>query len=391
MLAANFGPSSIHWHSLRVAYGRFWFAQLIRTPPRIRVTLHAQGPNQQLRHCIAAKKLSMPPFTKVSLKFRFTNAMYIYLIAIHFAIFFTFSNLSTKMFELKQFASHPDIVDNSSRFPQFNMVKINSSSPKLVHFSNWNANTTIRDKTIFQLSNNYSTTRDQVNPTNLSRNSKTVVIPHPVYRSVFRTVQQTQFLSELTGFPNLFWSYDLMGDGFIELEQINPQASVQVGLNYTAWYRQRSAKTNGQKAAPASAKRQQINRVWVWGERPPLPRRRFDRGQRMRISRPRRTAGERCSCTTVITDLIRHNFDLRCNDTAPGSNRRETCVIEGRPWKHGPTCPPRPFHSLRRLSPRPLLVPPAPFAAFLAPPPPHLQPSTSPTSPRAHTRKGGPL
>jgi hypothetical protein len=61
-------------------------------------------------------------------------------------------------------------------------------------------------------------------------------------------------------------------------------------------------------------------------------------------------AGERCSCTTAVTDLLHKNFDVRCADLmvikqeemssreARPKYRRE-CVIGGLPWKHGARSP----------------------------------------------------
>mmetsp|Transcript_58976 Transcript_58976/g.156398 ORF Transcript_58976/g.156398 Transcript_58976/m.156398 type:complete len:560 (-) Transcript_58976:776-2455(-) len=52
-----------------------------------------------------------------------------------------------------------------------------------------------------------------------------------------------------------------------------------------------------------------IRRVWVWGER--------------------------CSCTTAITDLLSRNFDTRCNSRPVGGHGNSSCVMGGLPWKHG--------------------------------------------------------
>mmetsp|Transcript_88751 Transcript_88751/g.236247 ORF Transcript_88751/g.236247 Transcript_88751/m.236247 type:complete len:632 (+) Transcript_88751:98-1993(+) len=43
--------------------------------------------------------------------------------------------------------------------------------------------------------------------------------------------------------------------------------------------------------------------------------------------------GERCSCTTAVTELISRNFDLKC-DSDRWSGKPESCVIGGLPWKH---------------------------------------------------------
>ena len=49
-------------------------------------------------------------------------------------------------------------------------------------------------------------------------------------------------------------------------------------------------------------------------------------------------AGERCSCTTAITDLFRSNFDMNCMEgTANPHAAQSECIIGGLPWKHG-TC-----------------------------------------------------
>ena len=63
--------------------------------------------------------------------------------------------------------------------------------------------------------------------------------------------------------------------------------------------------------------------------------------------------GERCSCTTAVTDMLLKNFDLDCPDTVPvhtdgyhwaGQDQwagrpapevQKKCVIGGLPWKHG--------------------------------------------------------
>jgi hypothetical protein len=44
-------------------------------------------------------------------------------------------------------------------------------------------------------------------------------------------------------------------------------------------------------------------------------------------------AGERCSCTTAVTDLLLNNFDLPCGERDSQGRRR--CVLGGLPWKHG--------------------------------------------------------
>ena len=61
---------------------------------------------------------------------------------------------------------------------------------------------------------------------------------------------------------------------------------------------------------------------------------------------PAPTAGERCSCTTAITDLLEKNFDLGCPDQIIINREKvergkakpvymRKCVIGGLPWKHG--------------------------------------------------------
>lgn len=54
--------------------------------------------------------------------------------------------------------------------------------------------------------------------------------------------------------------------------------------------------------------------------------------------------GERCSCTTTITDALRRNFALACDHRArlsmwtPGvgpEKKAHDCVAGGLPWKHG--------------------------------------------------------
>mmetsp|Transcript_58962 Transcript_58962/g.156274 ORF Transcript_58962/g.156274 Transcript_58962/m.156274 type:complete len:252 (-) Transcript_58962:1831-2586(-) len=46
-------------------------------------------------------------------------------------------------------------------------------------------------------------------------------------------------------------------------------------------------------------------------------------------------SGERCSCTTAITDLLSRNFDTRCNSRPVGGHGNSSCVMGGLPWKHG--------------------------------------------------------
>jgi hypothetical protein len=54
--------------------------------------------------------------------------------------------------------------------------------------------------------------------------------------------------------------------------------------------------------------------------------------------------GDRCSCTTTITDALRRNFALSCDRNeklrswTPGVGVRvwkQECVAGGLPWKHG--------------------------------------------------------
>jgi hypothetical protein len=148
--------------------------------------------------------------------------------------------------------------------------------------------------------------------------------------------------------PSILWRYSLSDSAHVELEQIPPDIAAAVGTEYTAWDRARPAPTApplppaaaGRPLGPNStagtggAGRNVINRIWIWGRR---RRRRRSGGMNgctdSDAARGAGCAGERCSCTTAVTDLLLNNFDLPCGDR--DSQGARNCVLGGLPWKHG--------------------------------------------------------
>ena len=101
------------------------------------------------------------------------------------------------------------------------------------------------------------------NPTS-AREARKIVPPRPI-----RPIE-ADFRPQIPGFNNFVWVYDLADKGTVEFEQIHPQAAIQVGLNYTAWYRQKFQKAHPVQQAPAKTEPKPINRIWIWGKRMPL-------------------------------------------------------------------------------------------------------------------------
>mmetsp|Transcript_58943 Transcript_58943/g.156120 ORF Transcript_58943/g.156120 Transcript_58943/m.156120 type:complete len:850 (-) Transcript_58943:192-2741(-) len=106
---------------------------------------------------------------------------------------------------------------------------------------------------------------------------------------------------------DVVWKYFFPGNVF-ELKEIPMSDIVARGKEYTAMqsFRTESFAAPALQRASTASESWTIKQIWIWGER--------------------------CSCTTAITDIIARNFDVQCS-TNP-TRRRTKCVIGGLPWKH---------------------------------------------------------
>jgi len=102
---------------------------------------------------------------------------------------------------------------------------------------------------------------------------------------------------------------------------IVPRYAVTAGATYTRWMEDRFREKGGRywNTTRKTEGTEKIKRIWIWGERN--------------------------SCTSVVTELIRKNFNLECGNDgpAPGGAQKDKnkskvlevdCVIGGLPWKH---------------------------------------------------------
>ena len=126
--------------------------------------------------------------------------------------------------------------------------------------------------------------------------------PPPFLSSPFRSFQ-AKFL-----YPSRHKRLVLRPPFMTRLREMMEEDIAPTGLAYVAWDRQRFKSKGGRywrgsRVKPGTDPRR-INKIWIWGER--------------------------SSCTTLMTELIRQNFRLGCGD--PGGDE---CVIGGLPWKHG--------------------------------------------------------
>ncbi|EKX38799.1 hypothetical protein GUITHDRAFT_143986 [Guillardia theta CCMP2712] len=134
------------------------------------------------------------------------------------------------------------------------------------------------------------------------RNSSSPPPPSPFLSSPFRSLQ-AKFL-----YPSRHKRLVLRPPFMTRLREMMEEDIAPTGLAYVAWDRQRFKSKGGRywrgsRVKPGTDPRR-INKIWIWGER--------------------------SSCTTLMTELIRQNFRLGCGD--PGGDE---CVIGGLPWKHG--------------------------------------------------------
>ena len=92
-----------------------------------------------------------------------------------------------------------------------------------------------------------------------------------------------------------------------EVRELFPKDLAATGVAYQRWDRRRFKQGGGRywrgNRAKNGSDTKNINKIWVWGERN--------------------------SCTTLVTEILKANFKLKC-----GSKQTE-CVIGGLPWKHG--------------------------------------------------------
>ena len=142
------------------------------------------------------------------------------------------------------------------------------------------------------------------------------------------------------------WEYYFSDSNKIVLSQVVLESAAQYAEAYTKSAKQRwvALSRNHSRSAPAKQDDAQpnIKRIWIWGVFGHLCAILTRNGLVTHML----SAGERCSCTTAVTDLFLRNFDVQCSEgginasasssqgtTKPAVSRK--CVIGGLPWKHG--------------------------------------------------------
>ena len=146
------------------------------------------------------------------------------------------------------------------------------------------------------------------------------------------------------------WEYFFSETNKIILNQLPLEIAVQYAKAYTVsakkqWLSLNKNFTSNSPEHTNHVQHPNIKRIWIWG--------RFWHQIVIHTKAGTNvtTAGERCSCTTAITDIFRRNFDMQCSERgadtvvsappAQNSSKRTVgavpvkCVIGGLPWKHG--------------------------------------------------------
>ncbi|EKX39804.1 hypothetical protein GUITHDRAFT_114055 [Guillardia theta CCMP2712] len=117
-----------------------------------------------------------------------------------------------------------------------------------------------------------------------------------------------KFAQEVFDYPAHHLLYHLQKPVATYVRELLPDSVEGTGREYVLWDRERFKRRGGQywrgKRKKKGSDPSKIHKIWVWGERN--------------------------SCTTLITSLLRENFNMNCSSSAPS-----TCVIGGLPWKHG--------------------------------------------------------
>ena len=142
------------------------------------------------------------------------------------------------------------------------------------------------------------------------------------------------------------WEYYFSDSNKIVLSQVVLESAAQYAEAYTKSAKQRwvALSRNHSRSAPAKQDDAQpnIKRIWIWGVFGHLCAILTRNGLVTHML----SAGERCSCTTAVTDLFLRNFDVQCSEgginasasSAQGTTKSAVsrkCVIGGLPWKHG--------------------------------------------------------
>ena len=181
-----------------------------------------------------------------------------------------------------------------------------------------------------------------------SKSEKTIVV-YSTNVSTIGVQKNSSLLAGLLGAEAVVhWEYYFSDSNKIVLSQVVLESAAQYAEAYTKSAKQRwvALSRNHSRSAPAKQDDAQpnIKRIWIWGVFGHLRAILTRNGLVTHML----SAGERCSCTTAVTDLFLRNFDVQCsegatNNVASASSSQSTtkpsvprkCVIGGLPWKHG--------------------------------------------------------
>ena len=179
-----------------------------------------------------------------------------------------------------------------------------------------------------------------------SKSEKTIVV-YSTNVSTIGVQKNSSLLAGLLGAEAVVhWEYYFSDSNKIVLSQVVLESAAQYAEAYTKSAKQRwvALSRNHSRSAPAKQDDAQpnIKRIWIWGVFGHIRAILTRNGLVTHML----SAGERCSCTTAVTDLFLRNFDVQCSEgginasasssqgtTKPAVSRK--CVIGGLPWKHG--------------------------------------------------------